>query len=139
MFMRPNHYASTYKQVGLETEIAGADAHKLVLMLLDGAISAIKLSSIGINKRDYQTKSAQISKAISIINEGLRASLDHQQGGQIAGRLDSLYLYITSQLLEANLSNRIEPLDEALELLVMIQDAWKGIKAPAGSPNRMAA
>ncbi len=139
MFTHPNHYASTYRQVGLETEVAGADAHKLVMMLLDGAISAIKLSSIGIQKKDYQAKSAQLSKAISIINEGLRASLDHKQGGQIAGRLDSLYLYITSQLLEANLSNRTEPLNEALELLVMIQDAWRGIRNPAGSPSRMAA
>ncbi len=108
-------------------------------MLLDGAISAIKLASIGMQKRDIPAKSMQLSKAISIINEGLRASLDHKQGGQIAGRLDSLYLYITSQLLEANLSNRIEPLNEALELLAMIQDAWKGIRNPAGSPSRMAA
>jgi flagellar protein FliS len=139
MFMQASQYAKTYKQVGLETEVSGADPHKLVLMLLDGAISAIKLASIGIEKKDLQTKSAQLSKAISIINEGLRASLDHKQGGQIAGRLDSLYLYITSQLLEANLSNQAEPLKEALELLVMIQDAWKGIRNPAGSPGRMAA
>lgn len=139
MFMSPNNHASTYRQVGLETEIAGADPHRLVLMLLDGAISAIKLASIGMQKRDIPAKSMQLSKAISIINEGLRASLDHKQGGQLAGRLDSLYLYITSQLLEANLSNRIEPLNEALELLAMIQDAWKGIRNPAGSPSRMAA
>ncbi|NWG39349.1 MAG: flagellar export chaperone FliS [Hydrogenophilaceae bacterium] len=139
MFTRPSQYANTYKQVGLETEITSADPHKLVLMLLDGAISAIKLGAIGVQNRDLKTKSTQLSKAISIINEGLRASLDHKQGGQIAGRLDSLYLYITSQLLEANLSNRTEPLREALELLGMIQDAWKGIRSPAGSPNRMAA
>lgn len=139
MFTHTNHYANTYKQVGLETEVSGADPHRLVLMLLDGAISAIKLASIGMQKRDIPAKSMQLSKAISIINEGLRASLDHKQGGQIAGRLDSLYLYITSQLLEANLSNRIEPLNEALELLAMIQDAWKGIRNPAGSPSRMAA
>lgn len=139
MFMPLNNHASTYRQVGLETEIAGADPHRLVLMLLDGAISAIKLASIGMQKQDISAKSMQLSKAISIINEGLRASLDHKQGGQLAGRLDSLYLYITSQLLETNLSNRIEPLNEALELLVMIQDAWKGIRNPAGSPSRMAA
>jgi flagellar protein FliS len=139
MFMNPNQYASTYKQVGLETEVSGAGPHKLVLMLLDGAISAIKLAAIGIEKKDLPTKSAQLSKAISIINEGLRASLDHTQGGQIAGRLDSLYLFITSQLIEANLSNRAEPLKESLELLGMIQDAWKSIKSPTGSPNRMAA
>jgi flagellar protein FliS len=139
MFMQPHNYANTYKQVGIETEVAGADPHKLVLMLLDGAISAIKLAAIGIEKRDIATKSTQLSKAIAIVNEGLRASLDHRQGGQIAGRLDSLYLYVTSQLLEANLSNRTEPLQEALELLGMIQDAWKGIRNPAGSPSRMAA
>lgn len=139
MFTHASQYANTYKQVGLETEVAGAGPHKLVTMLLDGAISAIKLGVIGMENKDLKTKSAQLSKAISIINEGLRASLDHKQGGQIASRLDSLYLYITSQLLEANLSNRIEPLKEALELLTMIHDAWKGIRAPAGSPNRMAA
>lgn len=139
MFMQPSNYANTYKQVGLETEVAAADPHKLVMMLLDGAISAIKLAIIGIERRDLPTKSAQLSKAIAIINEGLRASLDHKQGGQIAARLDSLYLYITSQLLEANLSNRAEPLTEALDLLGMIQDAWKGIRTPAGSPSRMAA
>lgn len=139
MFMQPHNYANTYKQVGLETEVAAADPHKLVMMLLDGAISAIKLAAIGIERRDLPTKSAQLSKAIAVINEGLRAALDHQRGGQLAGRLDALYVYITSQLLEANLSNRTEPLTEALELLGMIQDAWRGIRSPAGSPSRMAA
>lgn len=139
MFMNPNQYASTYRQVGIETDVSSANPHKLVLMLLDGAISAIRLAAIAVEKKDIQSRSSQLTKAISIINEGLRASLDHKQGGQIAGRLDSLYLYITSQLLEANLSNRTGPLNEALELLTMIQDAWKGIKAPSGSPGRMAA
>jgi flagellar protein FliS len=139
MFTQARQHANTYKQVGIETEVTGANPHKLVLMLLDGAISAIRLASINIAKKDIEAKGTQLSKAISIINEGLRASLDHQQGGQLAGRLDSLYLYITSQLLEANLSNRTQPLDEALELLGMIQDAWKGIKSPSASSNIMAA
>lgn len=139
MYLQTHQHANTYRQVGLETEVTGADPHKLVLMLLDGAISAIKLAAISMAKKDIEAKSMQLSKAIAIVNEGLRASLDHQQGGQLAGRLDSLYLYITSQLLEANLSNQTVPLDEALELLGMIQDAWKGIRSPAGSPKRMAA
>lgn len=139
MFTPARQYADTYKQVGLETEVAGADPHKLVLMLLDGAMSALRLAAISIERHDLAVKSAQLSKAIAIINEGLRASLDHKRGGQIAKRLDSLYLYITSQIIEANLSNRNEPLNEAMDLLSMIQDAWKGIRSPAGSPSRMAA
>lgn len=48
-------------------------------------------------------KGMAISKAIAIIQEGLRLSLDKDKGGELAANLDALYDYMGHRLLQANL------------------------------------
>ena len=72
-------------------------------------------------------KGAAISKAIDLITNGLRASLDMEAGGELADRLGSLYEYMAQRLLFANLKNSIAALDEVAELLSSLREAWAQI------------
>ena len=65
-----------------------------------------------------------ISKAIAIIENGLKASLDMKSGGELAERLAGLYDYMRLQLLQANLKSIERPLVEVHQLLGELKDAW---------------
>ncbi len=72
-------------------------------------------------------KGAAISKAIMIIDSGLRASLDKKVGGEIAEGLDALYEYMAARLLQANLKNQVDILEEVQRLLTDLRGAWNAI------------
>lgn len=118
---------SAYVQNSIETGVAEADPHRLVAMLFDGAIQAIAEARIRLVEGDIAGRGRAISKAVAIVEEGLRASVDLADGGEIAERLDGLYRYICARLLTANLKSQVEPLIEADRLLTELQIGWKAI------------
>lgn len=127
MFGMMHKPAESYAKVGLESAVASADPHRLIMMLFDGAIAAISLARLHMEAGDIAQKGASISKAIDLITNGLRASLDMEAGGDLAERLGSLYDYMSQRLLFANLKNSVAALDEVSELLTGLRDAWAQI------------
>ena len=116
-----------YAQVGLESAVLSASPHQLVVLLFDGALSAMKKATILMDQGDIPGKGQALSKAINIITNGLRAGLNHEAGGEISANLDNLYEYMTRRLLEANLHNDPSAIAEVERLLSNIADAWKQI------------
>jgi flagellar protein FliS len=132
---------NAYANVGLETGIASASPHKLIVMLYDGALVALLSAKTNIAANNIAAKGTAISKAITIIDNGLRASLDKEAGGEIAANLDALYDYMSRRLLHANLKNDVPAIDEVHGLLSDLREAWVAIgekvgqpAAPAGAP-----
>ena len=125
---------AAYEQVGIASDVASADPHRLILLLFEGAAAALKNAAFAMEQGDIPAKGKAISKAISIINDGLLASLDVKAGGELAERLYSLYEYMVSRLLWANLKNDRVVLEEVARLLEEIHSAWRAIKPkPDGS------
>ena len=126
---------SAYVQTGIESGVPEADPHRLVEMLFEGALTAVADARIKLTAGDIAGRGQAISKAISIVDEGLRGSLDLAQGGELASRLEALYQYICSRLLHANLKGEPKPLEEASALLAQLQDAWvrRGQSETAGA------
>ncbi|HDJ1441194.1 TPA: flagellar export chaperone FliS [Serratia rubidaea] len=116
-----------YAQVGLESGVMSASPHQLIVMLFDGAQSALSRARILMEQGNITGKGQALSKAINIIDNGLKSGLDHQQGGEIAAQLDALYDYMKRRLLQANLHNDLLALDEVAKLLENIADAWRQI------------
>lgn len=116
-----------YSRIGLETGVASASPHQLIVMLYDGAISACNKALPLIENKAYAEKGTMLSKAIMIIESGLRASLDKKAGGDIAESLDSLYDYISNRLYIANLKNQTEPVHEVIKLLNELKAAWESM------------
>lgn len=123
--------ASAYAKVGLETGVSTADPHKLILMLFEGALLSIATARLEMEKNNIPLKGQAISKAIQIINEGLKISLDYKAGGELAVRLGALYDYMTERLLYANIHNSLATLDEVAGLLREIMGAWEAIGTSA--------
>ncbi|PPE67857.1 flagellar export chaperone FliS [Caldimonas caldifontis] len=133
MFAPFRSQATAYGHVQVETGVSGADPHKLVEMLYDGAIDAMARARGALARGDIEAKGKAIGQAVRIIEEGLRAALNHQQGGEVAENLNNVYLYITARLTHANLRNDDAALQECVKLLTPIREAWVAMK-PAARP-----
>ena len=131
MFGSASSGVSAYSKIGVETGVLAASPHKLIVMLFDGAIVALGNALSQMHSGDIPAKGKSISKAIAIIDNGLRASLDKRIGGEIALNLDSLYEYMSRQLLMANLNNDEEKITEVQNLLRDLKSAWEAI-SPEG-------
>jgi flagellar protein FliS len=128
MFGAMNSGAAAYAQVNVETGVAAASPHKLIMMLFDGAMVSITSAIRHMEAGEISAKGQAISRAISIIENGLRASLDKSAGGEVAENLDALYSYMNTRLLAANLNNRKEYLEEVHRLLKDLRDTWAAIE-----------
>lgn len=111
---------------------ADTDPHRLVALLLAGVLERVRIARASIERRDVVGKANAIGNALEII-DGLRLSLDHRAGGDIAHGLESIYDYASQCLVEANLRNDPDRLAEVLALLGEIESAWLAI------PDRLAA
>lgn len=116
-----------YANVGMETGVVAASPHKLIVMLFDGALVALNAALSGMRSGNIAEKGKSISKAILIIDSGLRAALDKKAGGEIAEGLDSLYEYMSGRLVAANVTNDPAILEEVQRLLIELRDAWNAI------------
>lgn len=119
---------NAYNNVSAETSVMGADPHKLIAMLFQGALLEIARAKNEIIRKETAAKGKSISKAIAIIGEGLNASLDKSVGGELAQNLSSLYEYMVFRLIDANLKNDISTLDEVTRLLTELKGAWDSIR-----------
>jgi flagellar protein FliS len=133
--MNAKYATSAYGKVQLETDVAGANPHRLVAMLFEAAIAAVHRATERMRARDIATKGAAISKAIQIIEEGLIMSLDENAGGELAVSLRELYRYMTQRLLLASVRNDPAVLEEVARLLGDLKEAWAAI-APQDTPAR---
>lgn len=118
--------ANAYSAVGLETTVATASPHQLILMLFDGAIKAVRLAKGHLRDRQIARKGERIAHAIAILEE-LTASLNHDVGGELPSHLEALYAHMIGRLVEANLHNREDLLDEVARLLGELRDAWAAV------------
>ncbi|MES2153170.1 MAG: flagellar export chaperone FliS [Pseudomonadota bacterium] len=127
MFGSKQSGVNAYAKVGIETGVTSASPHKLIVMLFDGAMVSVSSAILHMKAGNIPEKGAAISKAIMIIDSGLRAALDRKAGGEIAEGLDALYEYMGARLLQANLKNQVEILEEVQRLLSELRGAWNAI------------
>jgi flagellar protein FliS len=146
MFGLNQHGVNVYAKIGMETGVLAASPNKLIIMLYEGAISTCRSAIVHMQQKDILNKGAMISKAIMIIESGLRLSLDKKAGGEIAESLDALYAYMSKRLMTANIHNQPELVQEVIQLLTDLKGAWEAIAStqainsemPVAIPNSVA-
>jgi flagellar secretion chaperone FliS len=112
-----------YKQVRVHSSIMDASPHRLVQMLMEGALERIAQAKGNMLNKNIAAKGENIGKALAIIN-GLQSSLNKEVGGELAQNLDNLYDYMTRRLVDANLKNDTKILDEVAGLMTEIKIGW---------------
>ncbi len=123
---RGNQRASMYAKVGLETDVQAASPHRLVAMLFDGAFDAMAQATAAIQAGNVELKGRALSRAVRILDEGLRAGLD-LSAGQLATDLRELYGYVCMRLTHANLKSDLAAIEECQRLLAPVREAWTAI------------
>lgn len=114
----------TYREVGASTAIDGASSHKLVSLLYAGLLSEITSARGAMKRGDIPAKGKAISKAVRLIEEGLKAPLDMEAGGEIAANLNRLYEYLVMRLTMANIKSDDGSLLECWQLIDTLRDGW---------------
>jgi flagellar protein FliS len=119
--------AKAYKQVAVETSVLDNDPHRMILMLYDGALESVRRAAVFLREGRPAEKGRLLGRALRIVDEGLKASLDRKVGGALAQDLAALYDYLSLRLLQANLRNDAQALAEVERLLAELRSAWAQI------------
>lgn len=115
-----------YQNVDLRATAETASPHKLIEMLIDGALTAMAKAKGAIERSEIEERTRQINKANEIVI-GLRGSLDFEKGGEIAANLESLYDYMNRTLMSANRENSADKVQEVMNLMLQIKQGWAGM------------
>ncbi|KJV31003.1 flagellar export chaperone FliS [Pantoea sp. SM3] len=119
-----------YAKIGVESAVMSANQQQLVSMLFDGALSALVRARLFLQDGNIEGKGSSLSKAINIIENGLKQGLVEGRGDELTDNLVGLYAYMVRRLLQANLRNDVEAIEEVEGLLRNIADAWKEVAQP---------
>jgi len=113
-----------YKMVGQVGRVDYANQVELVQMLFSALLESMSEAEGHMQRGSVELKCKSIARADKIV-QGLRITLDHERGGELARNLDALYEYVSRRLLHANLRNDVESLREARGLMADISSAWE--------------
>ena len=127
--MYARNAANTYAKIGVQTGAMSASPQQLITMLYDGACGAIARAKFHMADGNIADKGKAIGHAMRIIDNGLRASLDHEAGGDISASSEQLYEYMSRRLFRANLNNDATILEEVDRLLENLASASAQIAA----------
>jgi flagellar protein FliS len=128
MFAAYRNAAANYNTVRVESGVAAARPIDLVVMVYEGAVEAIGRALANLATGDVNAKNTAVSRAIRIIDEGLKAPLD-PRGGEITANLADLYDYMVRRLLQGSARNEPAMLEEVRDLLLELKSAWDELAA----------
>jgi flagellar protein FliS len=117
---------SQYGKIKDDTQTIYASPHQLMLMLFDGALEAMSLTIAAIQNKNFELRSKQNTRSITIIN-GMRECLDMDAGGELAENLYSLYEYMAQELFRASFKNDAETVRNIQTMLKDIRGSWEKI------------
>jgi len=121
-------------QAYANTQIQTASSVQVIVLLYDGAISSMKLAQEGMSTLNFQDKARFLDRALRVIGE-LSASLNMEEGGNIAKDLRRMYEYIQFEMTQANLKNEPHRLEGPIRCLSVIREAWQDLAVQGAKPQ----
>jgi flagellar secretion chaperone FliS len=115
---------AAYRQQSILTATPG----QLVVMLYDGCLRFLHQAAYALRDSDAIQAGARLSRAEAIIAE-LLDTLDLEQGGIVASRLQGIYVFCLRHLTEARAAGDPEMVEKVGELLGELRDAWAQVAA----------
>jgi len=126
LYMYKKKGINAYKKDSLKSDLASADPHRVIQLLMQGALERLALGKGCIERSDWEGKASALTSAVEIINS-LRDSLDRSVNPELVDNLESLYDYMTVQITEASVTKDTALLDQVIALILQIKGAWDQI------------
>lgn len=124
--------SAAYRRVEVET----ASPERLIVMLYSGAIQRVEQGRQAISAGDLGKTHEHLLVAQEIITE-LRGALE-LSAGEVAHTLNRVYEYLHHLLVQANMKKDGAPLDECLEHLRGLREAWVEVCAQSSRTAALA-
>jgi flagellar protein FliS len=124
----------TYGNKGIsaytKTQVSTTTSQKeLIVMAYDGILRFLRQARGHIETNEFEQKHIMLCKARAVIEE-LAATLNREQGGQIATNLWNLYMFFLQKITEANFSNKVVHIDAILPPIQELRDGWAQMEVP---------
>ncbi|MGP1718884.1 flagellar export chaperone FliS [Shewanella frigidimarina] len=116
----------SYRKVSVDSNMAVATPHRIIQMLLAGALERLAQAKLAIENGDIANRGVLIGKAIGIVN-GLNGSLNMDAGAEVAGNLTQLYDFMLVRMSEANINNDPQAIEDVVSILKTIKEGWDAI------------
>ena len=117
---------ATAQQAYRDASVLTAPPERLVVMLYDGAHRFLFQAAHAMRSGDVSLMNNRMQRAEAIIAE-LRGTLNHEEGGQIAARLEAIYAFCQRHLLDARLKRDPQRIEQVMRLLAELRDAWEQV------------
>ena len=104
------------------TGVHGSDPGQLIVLVYERVFDHLKLAKKALENGDYGIE--PFTKAHDLIQQGLLACLDYEGGGEVAISLGAVYEWVLREMLSARLSKSPEKVQEILDVMMPLYDAW---------------
>jgi flagellar secretion chaperone FliS len=118
-------YAPPAHNAYRESAVLTATPEQLVVMLYDGANRFLRQSAVAMRDGRVALAGEKLRRAEAIIDE-LLATLD-MSVGEIAERLQALYVFFKEHLSSARLEQNADKVDDVARFMGELRASWAGI------------
>ena len=113
-----NAYASNQVQTG----VASSDSGSLIILVYERVFDHLKMGKYAIERGEYAVES--FTKAHDLIQQGLLACLDFEEGGEISQSLAAVYEWSLREIISARASKSAEKIQAVIDVLMPLYEAW---------------
>lgn len=108
----------------------------LVVALYARLLLALRQARLAISTGDIEARERRVLQATDILHE-LAASLDHVQGGEIAGRLAALYAWMIQECLQVHRHPEVARIDPVITSVTELHEAWVEVARQVTHPDTL--
>jgi flagellar secretion chaperone FliS len=122
------------KQAYRETAAQGAGPVHLVVLLYEQIVQDLRRAIRFTETNDTEARTFELSHAMTVVGQ-LQALLDMERGGEVARNLGRFYGLVRARLLEAQVKEDVGIMQEQIELLLSVRDAWAEVESLSSGPQ----
>lgn len=121
-----------------ESEVLSATPAQLVVIVYDHLLVNLRRARLLVAEKDVMARSDALERARASLSE-LLVTLDHDRGGDIAGRLSAIYTFMLGELSVLGVKPDVARLDGVIALATELHDAFSQVAKSAPPPSLAAA
>jgi flagellar protein FliS len=122
-----------YAENNTHTSVFSADSGQIIILVYDRIFDHLKVAKLALESGEYAIE--PFSKAHDLIQQGLLACLDYENGGDVAQSLGAVYEWSLREILNARLAKSAEKVQDVLDVLAPLYEAWLALAPKESIPS----